>query len=145
MRRSILNIVLLGFFVLGFLRANELGVEVRPSDKELIESEPKRIVTTDFRVTNKTLGRQEFISEVELPEEWILIIEDFPFELNSNESVIKTISFFIPQNALADKYEVTYRVRGREFFSISDFFTIHVVVLPAAKLKVTLPILRIEK
>jgi len=139
MKNSTLKIILSGFFVLGFLQANDLGVEVRPNDKELFESEPRKIVTTDFRVTNKTLGRQEFISEVELPEGWILITEDFPFELNSSESVIKTISFFIPQNALADEYEVTYRVRGWEFPSMSDFFTIRVVVLPAQKLKITLP------
>jgi len=118
------------------LEAQESSVEVRPIGRELLETEPRKIVTTVFRVANNTSERQEFISSVKVPEGWILITRDFPFQLLANEADIRLVSFLIPWKALAGKYEVTYLVKARKYPDISDFCTIQVVVLPVAKLEV---------
>jgi hypothetical protein len=114
------------------------SVEVRPGNKELIETDPLRTVTTVFHVTNTGSPKQYFIPQVELPEGWRLITNDFEFELDKNESEIKLVSFFVPQTALAGRYEITYRIRGREFPEIGDFYKVQVLVLPVKELKVYL-------
>lgn len=136
--RKIFLIISFCLLIVTSLQAGEKGVEVRPSEKELLEAEPKRIVTTVFQVTNKTSEKREFTSDVKLPEGWILITRDFPFDLEANKSDIRLVSFFIPQTTLAGKYEITYLVKGRKYPSISDFYTIFVVVLPVTKLEVKL-------
>ncbi len=120
------------------LIAKSGGIEVRPTREELFETEPQNIVTTVFRVSNVGSPRQEFVSQLELPEGWKLITQDFPFELDTNASDIKLISFYVPPTALAGKYEVTYRVRGRKYPSVSDFYTIYVIVLPVKKVSIKL-------
>ena len=136
--RRILFAIGLCLLITTSLQAEERNVQVRPAGKELIETESKRIVTTVFRVTNKTLTKQEFTPNAELPPGWILITKDFPFELDAAESEIRLLSFLVPQRALAGKYKVTYSVRGTKYPSLGDFHTIHVVVLPVVKLKVRL-------
>ncbi len=120
------------------VNAQGTNIEVRPTGKELIETEPRQIVTTAFRITNSTDKKREFISEVKLPKGWALITKDFPFELNPNETDTKLVSFFVPQATLAGKYEITYLVRDRKYPSIRDFYTIYAVVLPVVKLEVQL-------
>ncbi|MFH1941632.1 MAG: tetratricopeptide repeat protein [bacterium] len=73
-----------------------------------------------------------------LPRGWKLITQDFPFELDENESVIKLVSVFVPQAATAGLYEITYRVTGRKYPSVSDFFTTQIAVLPSLHLDVQL-------
>jgi len=120
------------------VKAQGPNIEVRPAEKELFETEPRRIVTTAFRITNSTDKKREFISEVKLPKGWTLITKDFPFELNSNASDTKLVSFFVPQATLAGKYEITYIIKDRKYPSIRDFHTIYAVVLPVVKLEVQL-------
>lgn len=135
MREFCFNILLIGLFTLRLFQVSHFGVKVRPNDKELIETETKRVATVEFRVTNMSFERHEFEAEVDLPERWILITEDFPFELEPDESIIKFVSFYVPKNVSAGKYEVTYRVRGRKFRSIMDYFTIYVVILNVTKVE----------
>ncbi len=120
------------------VKAQGPNIEVRPAGKELFETEPRRIITTVFRVTNYTDEKREFVSEVKLPYGWALITKDFPFELNSNASDTKLVSFFVPQATLAGKYEITYIIKDRKYPSIRDFHTIYAVVLPVVKLEVQL-------
>jgi len=136
--KKVLLVIALCLLTVTSLQAEERNVEVRPAGKELVETEPKRIVTTVFRVTNKTSTKREFIPDAELPPRWILITKEFPFELGAGESKIRLVSFLIPQRALAGRYKVTYLVKGRKYPSLSDFHTIHVVVLPITKLEVKL-------
>lgn len=138
MRKILLLAIGLSLLTPTSLQAEGRNVEVRPVGKELVETESKRIVTTVFRVTNKTLSKQEFTPAVELPPGWILITKDFAFELDAGESEIRLVSFLVPQRALAGRYGVTYSVRGRKHPSLSDFHTIYVVVLPVRKLEARL-------
>ncbi len=118
--------------------AQGLGVEVRPAGKEVFEAKPKGIVSLTFRVTNITSRQSELVSEVELPEGWGLITQDFPFDLGANESITKLVSFTVPETAHAGRYKVTYHVKMRKYPSIHDFYTVDVLVLPHSKLEVKL-------
>jgi len=118
--------------------AQGLGLEVRPAGKELFETRPREIVTAAFRVTNTTSQQYEFISEVKLPEGWVLITEDFPFDLGANETTTKLVSFFVPEATSAGRYKITYLVGARKYPALSDFYTVDVVVLPYSKLEVKL-------
>jgi len=120
------------------LEAGEQGVEVSAIQGELLETEPRRIVTTVFRVTNKGSERREFIADIKLPDGWIVITRGFPFELGANQSDTRLVSFFVPQRFLAGKYRVAYFIKARRYPSISGFYTISVVVLPVTKLEVKL-------
>ena len=112
---------------------------MRPKNaEELLETEPRAIVTTVFTVTNPTDQKREFISEVKLPQGWVLITKDFSFELNPNESDTRLVSFFVPQTTLAGKYEITYVIKDRKYPSISDFYTTYCLVLPVSKLQTEL-------
>jgi len=134
--RKILLIVSLCLSIVTLLEAEERSVEVKPTGRELLETEPRKIVATAFRVTNKTSDKREFIPHVKLPEGWILITKDFPFDLDANESDTRLVSFFIPQATSAGKYMVTYSVRDRRYLSLSDSYTVYVVVLPVRKLEI---------
>lgn len=68
----------------------------------------------------------------------MLITQDFPFELNPNETDTKLVSFFIPQTAIAGKYEITYIIKDKKYPEIRDISTAYVIVLPVSKLEVKL-------
>ena len=118
-----------------YVAAADEGLEVRPAGGELFQVRPREIVTTTFRVTNRTDENRLFISEVELPEGWRLITEDFPFELKPHESVAKLVSFLVPETTSIGRYKIKYVVRAREYPAIRDFHTIEVIVLPGRKEK----------
>jgi hypothetical protein len=120
------------------IMAADRGVEVRPGNNELIETEPKKTVTTVFHVTSKSPGMREFVSNAILPEGWKLITQDFPFQLAENQSEIKLLSFFVPQTAAAGVYEISYQVQDREFPSRLDYYNINVHVLAYRKLEMKL-------
>ena len=106
--------------------------------KELIETEPRAIVTAVFLVSNPTDQRREFVSEVSLPDGWMLITKDFEFELSPNQTDTRLISFFVPQTALAGVYEITCVIKDRKNPAIRDFYTASVKVLPESRLQVKL-------
>ena len=122
-------------FIAGTLEARQRGVQVRISGQELLETEPKNVVTTTFEATNTSDEELEFISDVKLPAGWKLIIPSFPFRLAPNATEIRLAGFFIPQTALAGKYEIIYRVSSVKDPSISDLARIFVKVLPVTKLQ----------
>ncbi len=138
--RKLLFFLTISFGILSIvpLQAKENGVGVRPVGRELIETEPRQIITTAFRVSNQTSEKQEFVPSIKLPQRWRLITREFPFELGPHQSDIRLVSFFIPGRTLAGKYEITYLVKERKYPSISDFYAIVVVVLPVRKLEVKL-------
>lgn len=137
--RKIFFIISLCLLTVTSLEAQEEVLEVKRGGKEWLETEPGRTVTTVFRITNKSAEKQEFTSEVQLPEGWVMFTRDLSFELAPNESEIKLVSFFIPPAALADKYEVAYLVKGREYPSpISNSCPIYITVLPVVRLEVKL-------
>ena len=134
----ILLIFSLSLFVAAPLEAGQRGVQVRLSGQQLFETEPKNVISTTFEVTNTSDEELEFVSHVELPKAWKLIIPSFPFRLAPNGTEIRLVSFFIPRTALAGKYEITYFMRSSRYPSISDVARIYVVVLSVTKLQAKL-------
>ncbi len=130
----IISIILLSFSQLVGKNANE--IEVRPTGEELIETEPKAVVTTAFRVTNLSSSEQDFVAEIDLPEEWKLITREFPFPLSPNQTEIKLVSFHIPSYAHAGRYTLTYRVHSRDNPSLSDQYSFTVIVSTVRKLEI---------
>lgn len=127
---KILQYMVLVLFGISVSSAQEnRGVVVRPNTTELVQSEPKKTVTTVFRVTNTSESRRTFIADVGLPENWRLISQEFPFTLEPQQTEIRIVSFFIPQNVPAGVYEVSYWVRDREYPSRSDYYALPVQVL----------------
>jgi len=118
--------------------AEASGVQVRPAGSELIEVRPREVVTTVFRVSNNTDKKRDFEAQVKLPAEWKVITTEFPFELGPHQTDVRLVSFFVPLRTLAGKYEGTYVVSDRNFPSISDLYTISVVILPVTKCEVKL-------
>lgn len=113
-------------------------IDVRPAGKELLEVNPREVAATTFRITNNADTEYEFITDVKLPEGWMLITEDFPFNLQPNESITKPLSFFVPEAAPPGTYKIIYSVRARKYPSIFDFYAVDVVVLPCERLEVKL-------
>jgi len=109
-------------------------VQGRPAGPETLEAQPRQVVATAFRVTNNSPRRRELAAQVKLPKGWKLITTEFPFRLEPGRSDARLVSFLVPRTALAGRYPVTYRVQDRTIPSLSDQWTIHVVVLPVAKL-----------
>ena len=137
MKRSLFILLIVShlLFIAGTLEARQRGVDARISGQELFETEPKNVVTTTFSVTNTADEDLEFISDVKLPKGWKLIIPSFPFRLAPNATEIRLVGFFIPQTAMAGKYEIIYRVSSVKYPSISDLARIFVKVLPVTKLQ----------
>ncbi len=113
-------------------------IDVRPAGKELLEVNSREIAATSLRITNNTDTEYEFITDVKLPEGWLLITEDFPFNLRPNENITKPLSFFVPEATPPGTYKVIYSVRARKYPSIFDFYAVDVVVLPCKRLGVKL-------
>lgn len=113
-------------------------IDVRPAGRELLEVNPREIAATTLRITNNSDKEYEFIANVELPQGWMLITEDFPFYLRPNEIATKPLNFFIPETTPAGTYKVIYSVRARKYPSIYDSYTVDVVVLPCERLEVKL-------
>jgi uncharacterized membrane protein len=104
--------------------------------KESLEATPRQMVTAVLSVTNPTDKKQELITEVKLPEGWVSVTQNLPFELNPTETDTKLISFFVPQTALAGRYEITYVIKNRQYAAIRDFYTVYLMVLPVGNLQV---------
>lgn len=134
--KRILAVIVILMSLISSGEAQERGVQVRPADKELFETEPRQIVTTVFRVTNTASEQREFVAELKLPQGWLPITRESVFLLEGNKTETRLVSFLAPETAAAGKYKVTYLVKAREDPSVSDFYTIYVVVLPVTKLAV---------
>ncbi|WP_304511438.1 COG1470 family protein [Desulfobacula sp.] len=137
MKRNLFILLIIShlLFIAGTLEARQRGVQAGLSGQELFETEPKNVVTTTFAVTNTSDEELEFISDVKLPAGWKLTIPSFPFRLAPNATEIRLVGFFIPQAALAGKYEIIYRVSSVKYPSISDLARIYVVVSSVTKLQ----------
>jgi len=114
------------------------GVHVRPAGAELLEAQPRGIVTTTFRVTNRSGKRREFLAQVKLPSGWKLITPEFPFKLDAGQTEVRLVSFLVARTTLAGRYQVTYSVHDRTAPSTRDQFTIGVVVAAREELALKL-------
>jgi len=104
------------------------GLQVRAAGEEVFNVKPKQIITTSFRITNDTDRTHEIIIEPDLPDDWHLVTDYFPFLLGSGQELVRYMSVFVPESTLPGRYQITFRARSRKDLSLSDFYTIDVNV-----------------
>jgi hypothetical protein len=127
---------LLLLFSSSFAEIKGKGVEVRANFQKLEETEPGRIVSTSFLVSNHTEGEEEFLEELILPVGWHSIVSrDFPLKLKPREQQICVVAFLVPLASPAGRYQISYSLRSQRDYSIADKDTISVLVLPVGKLE----------
>ena len=73
---------------------------------------------------------------MQLPEGWQLITREFPFQLGPGKREVRLVSFFVPLTALAGRYQLTYSVKDRRDYGVSDEDRVEIVVLPVARLEI---------
>lgn len=109
------------------------GVEMQVVSPIQIVSEPSRMHTISFRVTNRTNRQERFREEAVLPKGWNLVIPMTSFLLPPQASTARLLSFQIPINAREGTEKIVYSVQSDRDPSIRDRAEYDVVVLPVAK------------
>ncbi|MBI5099042.1 MAG: hypothetical protein HZB30_07350 [Nitrospirae bacterium] len=133
-------LLLLFLFHTSLLHAEEIkghGVEVRLTSPKISDIEPGRIVTGSFLVSHSSEDEEVFSEELNLPADWQILVPDGnPFTLSAKGREVKVIAFSVPVTAPAGIYTVTYSIRSRRDYGITDNDSFSVVVLPVLKLQV---------
>jgi hypothetical protein len=116
------------------LSAGESGVQVITASEELLESHPRRIVTSIFFITNWTGEEKVLTPEVDLPSGWQLIACDRSLHLGPGERTMSLVSFLIPRTAQAGSYSVGYSVKSRDKTPYVHPAYVRVHVIPVTSL-----------
>lgn len=137
--KSIILLLLFLFYPF-LLHAGEIkghGVEVRLTSPKISDIDPGRIVTGSFLVSHSSEQEEEFFEELDLPADWQILEPDGnPFTLSAKGREVKVIAFSVPVTAPAGTYTVTYSIRSRGDYGITDSDSFSVVVRPTLKLQV---------
>lgn len=112
------------------------SLQVRPADRELITQQPRQVVTVAFTVRNQTGRRIEAEPRLMLPAGWRIVTPELPFHIADGETVVRLVSFMIPETARAGEYPVSYAVQDRQLPATRDAYAVRVNVLPEQKLQV---------
>jgi hypothetical protein len=94
----------------GFARRQESSV-VCSAVQSQIEAKPATIAAVSIKVTNLTSEQQTYDATIDLPAGWKPVIREFPFEIKAGDSDVRLITFSIPSDAPAHRYEIRYSVR----------------------------------
>lgn len=113
-------------------------MEVSPARDEFVEAVPPQILTMLFRVTNTTSAPRDLQAAVTLPPGFKLISPELPFTLGPQESDLRLVAFLVGPTAAAGKHSLTYSVGDRTTPSVRRHYSVTVVVLPVAKLEMSL-------
>ncbi len=117
-------------------RAARDGLEVRLTSGKALETEPGKIVTASFLVSNTGNRDEEFIETVRLPAGWQKIAPaDAPFTIEAGQEQVRVLALAVPVTAASDRYPIVYRVTSRRDYNRSDAADFEVRVLPVAKLE----------
>jgi hypothetical protein len=125
-------LLLMAYLVLiPFLSAAQ-GIEIIRQNPGVIEAFPSEKVTLVFEVKNNFKETHNFTSELILPAEWEILEKDlpFPFELASNGSQMRLLSFFIPAQTNPGTYAISYIVKDTDNALLREKISITIRVLP---------------
>ena len=107
-----LALVLLAAWALSGLAA--AGLQVVPADASILSKSPRDVVTSVFRVRNRTGAAMELEPSLVLPAGWRAITPGFPFRIAPGGTSVQLVSFAVPAGAPAGDYRVVYRVVERQ-------------------------------
>ena len=85
---------LLLFSLINTPAEESIHIELESSSVGFVATEPQRINTLIFKVTNLTNKKKTLIEELKLPEGWEAILSQEPFTLDPGESDVRIVSFF---------------------------------------------------
>ncbi|UHD14942.1 peptidase associated/transthyretin-like domain-containing protein [Thiocapsa bogorovii] len=129
--------IFLGLLLVGSpLLAQARGVDVRPMESRVFTVDPREVVTVVFQVANQTGQPNDFEGRLLMPEGWRAITPEFPFSLPAGGSVMRLVSFFVPERIAAGEYRVSYQVGLRGRGGALGGSTLAVRVRPVFKLQV---------
>lgn len=117
----------------GFGQGKGNGVEVLAVSPKLINTEPGKILSLSFRVTNKTKRDEEFIEALTLPQGWQAITPAVSFVLHPGEAQARIVAVSVGRGAAAGEFAVVYSVRSQRDLAIQDSDSVSVLVLPVSK------------
>jgi len=118
------------------IQARDAGrIEVRLTSDEVISTMPGNVVTTAVEVSNKTARTQELITNIKLPKRWRTITREIPYELQSENSIVKLVSVLVPPGTPVGKYNVFYDVQLSSYEYYKNSCNIQIIVTPFHKLK----------
>jgi protocatechuate 3,4-dioxygenase beta subunit len=111
------------------------GVEARTTAPRLTAALPGKIITGSILVFNHSARSETYSEELLLPPGWSLIEpRDSTFLLRPREEQARIYAFAVSQSAAAGNYKITYTVKSRRDYGVTDTETLSVVVLPMIKL-----------
>jgi len=115
------------------LTAGESALQVITASEDMLESHPRRIVTSVFFVTNWSEEEEVLTPEVRVPQGWQLIASDRSLRLAPGQREMSLVSFLIPGTARAGSYTVGHSVRWRNRAVRSECYPIRVHVGPLTR------------
>jgi hypothetical protein len=114
------------------------GVELVLTSQRLIEAEPGKIVTASYLITNRTGREQDLYEKLGLPvvpDGWKpLAAFERPIFLGIDAQKVQLVTFIIPKDCPAGRYDVLYSLIDRRFNGIKSEETFTVVVSPVVKI-----------
>ncbi|QVL51026.1 MAG: hypothetical protein KFB96_11820 [Thiocapsa sp.] len=116
--------------------AQARGVDVRAMDARVFTVDPREVVTVVFQVTNRTGAAADLEGRLSMPAGWRAITPEFPFTLPPGGTVMRLVSFFVPESTAAGEYRVSYQVGIRGRPGALGGSTLNVRVRPVFKLQV---------
>ena len=117
------------------LTAGENAVEVTTASDQLLESHPRRIVTSVFFIDNEADKGIDLTPTVDLPPGWHLITSDRMLRLDPGQREMSLVSFLIPRTAQAGSYKVGFSVHADNKPGEGDSSAIRVDIMPVTKLR----------
>jgi len=122
----------------GFAQGKGRGIELTLTSPKLVEVEPGRIVTASYLVSNRTTGDADLVERLDpalSARGWQSIISyERPIQLAAGTQSVQLVTFIVPRNCPAGKYEIGYSVLTHEPSEIVATETFSVVVKPVMKL-----------
>jgi len=103
-----------------------------------IDAKPGTIAAVSIKVTNAASEKQKYTASIDLPEEWRKVIREFPFEINAGETCVRLITFSIPSDAPAGRYEIRYSIKDNALSAHEAAVSIEVNVLSINQLDLKL-------
>lgn len=113
------------------------AVEIEPASGATIDAGPRTVTTVALRITNHS-GAGEFEASLALPQGWRLITQEQPFTLARDASIVRLLSFFVPESAAAGEHALTYSVTNRRQPAIQGSYSVSMRVASSLKLQLTL-------
>ena len=123
------------FFVQLSVAQKQEVFAVRPVSQTIVETAPGKIIAATFRVTNLTPQNQTYAASIVLPIGWKQVTREFPFEIQAGEADVRLISFSIPPDAQANRYEIRYKVRNNDDPELEMETSLSVQIVKVAELE----------